>query len=65
MLGGEWSFRKRPDFLKERVEYFAGLFEAQKLKYAAMPHNPITITLQDGKIKEGVSFETTPFDVAK
>jgi len=65
MIGGEWSFKKRPDFLKERVDYFSSLFEAQKLKYAAMPHNPITITLADGKVKEGVSFETTPFNVAK
>jgi threonyl-tRNA synthetase len=65
MIGGEWSFRKRPDFLKERVDYFATLFEAQKEKYAAMPHNPITVTMPDGKVNEGVSFETTPFDIAK
>jgi threonyl-tRNA synthetase len=51
--------------LKERVEYFASLFEAQKEKYAAMPHNPITITMPDGKVHEGVSFETTPFNIAK
>ena len=30
-----------------------------------MPKQPITVTLPDGKTKQGTSFETTPLDVAK
>jgi len=30
-----------------------------------MPQEPITITLPDGKVKEGISFKTTPMCVAK
>lgn len=64
MIGGEWSFKKKPDFLTKRLEYFTTLFEAQKAKYAALPKEKITITLPDGAVKEGLSFETSAFDVA-
>jgi len=30
-----------------------------------MPQEPITVTLPDGNAKQGVSFKTTPLDVAK
>lgn len=30
-----------------------------------MPREKINITLPDGKVKEGTSFETTPLDIAK
>jgi len=30
-----------------------------------MPHQPITITLPDGNTKEGISFVTSAYDVAK
>ena len=64
LIGGEWSFRKKPEFLLKRLSYFASLFEAQKAKYAALPKQAITITLLDGSVKEGISFETTPLDIA-
>ena len=44
---------------------FDDLMEAQKKRYEAMAHEPIKITLPDGAVKEGVSWETTPLDVAK
>lgn len=64
LIGGEWSFRKKPDFLAARLEYFNSLLEAQKAKYAALPKQAIKITLPDGNVKEGISFQTTPLDVA-
>lgn len=64
LIGGEWGFRKKPDFLAKRKEYFTTLFENQKAKYAALPKQAIKITLPDGAVKEGVSFETSAFDVA-
>jgi threonyl-tRNA synthetase len=65
LIGGEWSFRKRPDFLKQRVELFSKLYEAQKAKYAALPRKPISITMPDGAVKDGVSFETSTLDIVK
>lgn len=65
LLGGAWKFSERPEFLKERLDYYTELIAVQRQKYLAMPHNPITITLPDGKVKEGVSFETTPLNIAK
>lgn len=65
IIGGDWKFQKKPKFLVERTTYFNELFAAQELKYAAMPQEPITVTLPDGNAKQGVSFKTTPLDVAK
>lgn len=65
IIGGEWKFQKKPKFLTERNAYFKELFDAQKIKYTTMPQEPITITLPDGGQKQGVSFKTTPLDVAK
>jgi threonyl-tRNA synthetase len=54
-----------PQFLDTRLK----LFEKLKTKYdaeiAAKPREPITITLADGTIKAGTSWETTPADIAK
>ena len=45
------------------------LFNKLKAKYdaeiAAKPREPITITLGDGSIKPGTSWETTPAEIAK
>ncbi len=65
IIGGEWKFQKKPAFLAERATYFNELYAAQVEKYAAMPQEPITVTLPDGNTKQGVSFKTTPLDVAK
>lgn len=64
LIGGEWSFRKKPDFLAARSAFFNQLLEAQNAKYAALPQQAIKITLPDGNVKEGTSFKTTPLDVA-
>ena len=64
-LGGKISFQKNPEFLKTRLEYFDELYAKQKAEFDALPRQPITITLPDGKQKEGTSCQTTPIDVAK
>ena len=52
-------------FLDKRL----GLYEKLKSKYdaeiAAKPREPITITLADGSIKQGIAWETTPGEIAK
>jgi threonyl-tRNA synthetase len=44
---------------------FDELFAAQEERIAAKPKNPIKVTLPDGAVKEGTSWETTPLDIAK
>jgi len=65
LIGGEWAFKKRPDFLKERLTYFDELLALQAKKYEEMPKQAIKITLPDGKVKDGTSFQTSAYDVAK
>jgi threonyl-tRNA synthetase len=65
LIGGDWKFQKKPAFLVERNAFFDGLLASQVERYAAMPKQPITITLPDGNQKQGTSFETSPLDVAK
>ncbi|KAI5964123.1 uncharacterized protein KGF55_002065 [Candida pseudojiufengensis] len=54
----------QPAFLEERIK----LFDELKLKYdeiiAQKPRTKIQIKLKDGTIKEGISFETSPLDIA-
>jgi len=64
-LGGEWKFQRNPAFLKDRVQYFDSLLKVQSETYSKLPAQKITVTLPDGAIKEGESFKTSPFDVAK
>ncbi|KAI5956581.1 THS1 [Candida jiufengensis] len=54
----------QPKFLEDRIK----LFDELKLKYdeeiAKKPRTSIKITLKDGTVKEGISFETSPLDIA-
>jgi len=50
--------------LAERVAVWDDLFEKQKKVYESFPAEPIKITMPDGAVKDGVSFVTSPFDVA-
>ena len=53
-----------PSYLAERI----ALFEKLKAKYdtevAAKEHSPIKVTLSNGKVIDGKTWETTPYDVA-
>jgi threonyl-tRNA synthetase len=74
-IGRDIKFEKNPAYIAERKSLFNELYEKQKEKYAgnlsfnnvfvAFSHEKITITLPDGKQKEGVAFETTPMDIVK
>ncbi|ODV88411.1 hypothetical protein CANCADRAFT_33015 [Tortispora caseinolytica NRRL Y-17796] len=56
------------DPLPEYIQYRIDMFEALKKEYddyiAAQPRKPIQITLKDGRIVEGTSYETTPMQIA-
>lgn len=64
-IGGEFTLQKNAPFLEKRSKIFTDLYNIQQEKQKALPREPINITLKDGKIFEGVSFETTPLFVAE
>eukprot|EP01098_Paradermamoeba_levis_P002089 TRINITY_DN1247_c0_g1_i1.p1 TRINITY_DN1247_c0_g1~~TRINITY_DN1247_c0_g1_i1.p1 ORF type:complete len:718 (+),score=257.49 TRINITY_DN1247_c0_g1_i1:75-2156(+) len=54
-----------PEYFGQRIKVWDQLFEKQKAEIAAKPHVPIKVTLPNGSVKEGVSWQSTPFDIAK
>ena len=54
-----------PQFLDTRLKLFEKLKAKFDAEIAAKPREPITITLADGTVKAGTSWETTPADIAK
>jgi hypothetical protein len=63
-IGGVLERERDPAFVEERLKVLEEALEAQKARWAAKPRVPIRITLPDGNVKEGVSWETTPMDIA-
>jgi len=59
------QMKEDPIYVAHRNKMFDELLEAQEKRYAAMPRKPISVTLPDGAVKEGTSWETTPLDIAK
>jgi hypothetical protein len=64
-LGSDWKFQNNPSILKDRVEYFDSLLKMQIENYSKLPAQKIKITLPDSAAKEGESFKTSSFYVAK
>lgn len=54
-----------PDFLQKRLDLFDKLKKEQDAVMAAKPREKIIITMPNGDVKEGTSWETTPADIAK
>jgi len=54
-----------PAFLQTRSQLFDQLLARQQAELQAKPKEPITIVLPDSHEKTGVSWQTTPFDIAK
>eukprot|EP00096_Caligus_rogercresseyi_P015157 TRINITY_DN759_c0_g1_i3.p1 TRINITY_DN759_c0_g1~~TRINITY_DN759_c0_g1_i3.p1 ORF type:complete len:735 (+),score=235.04 TRINITY_DN759_c0_g1_i3:157-2361(+) len=53
-----------PEFIAERMALWDKLKAEQDAWIASQPHEPIQITLPDGKVVDGESWKTTPYDVA-
>jgi len=64
-IGGEFAFKRNPEFLVKRSEIFNELLAKQQEFFKTLPREKINITLKDGKIFEGTSFETTALFVAE
>jgi hypothetical protein len=57
--------KANPEFLQERVKIWDELYAKQSEALKALPREKIAITLPDGKVVEGTSFETSPIEIAK
>lgn len=62
---GPLEMQPPPAFLQERLDMFDRLYKEQQDEIAKRPHEDILITLGDGTIKPGKSYETTPASIAK
>lgn len=62
---GPLELNPPPEFLQRRVEMFDRIKKRQDEELASKPREPITITMPDGSVKAGTSYETTPADIAK
>ncbi|KAJ9117054.1 hypothetical protein QFC22_004713 [Naganishia vaughanmartiniae] len=54
-----------PEFFAKRNAIFDKYKKEYEERIAALPRQQINITLPDGKVVEGMSWETTPFKVAE
>lgn len=64
-IGGDFAVQANPAFLKDRAAKFDAIAAKQGKRLADKPRIEITIALPDGTEKKGVSYETTPMDIAK
>ncbi|CAM9265929.1 unnamed protein product, partial [Choristocarpus tenellus] len=65
LIGGNFKLEPNPDFLQVRSAKFDAAAEKQRQRLVAKPRVPIKVTLPDGTVKEAVSYETAPMDIAK
>jgi len=63
-LGGDFSFEENPAFLAQRLQKYEALKARKDEEFTALPREPIKITLPDGAVIDGTSFESSPMDVA-
>mmetsp|Transcript_49327 Transcript_49327/g.96772 ORF Transcript_49327/g.96772 Transcript_49327/m.96772 type:complete len:1017 (+) Transcript_49327:38-3088(+) len=64
-IGGAFKMQADPEFLKSRAELCEKVAAKYRERVAAFPREPIKVTLPNGDVKEGVSWQTTPMDIAK
>lgn len=54
-----------PSYIQDRIEIFDRLKQKYDEVQAKKPREPISITMPDGSVKQGTSFETTPGEIAR
>lgn len=64
LIGGAFQKRTGAEYIATRLAVFERLYEKQLAATAALPDQPIVITLPDGTKKDGVAMKTSPMDVA-
>ena len=64
-IGGDFQVAPNAEFLQDRLNLYTELYSKYLNYLSQKPKEPISITLPDGAKKEGVSWETSPFEVAR
>jgi threonyl-tRNA synthetase len=64
-IGGEFVKTPNAKFIEERAKQWEIFYKAQEEKQKNLPHEKIKITLKDGKEVEGISNESTPYEIGK
>lgn len=64
-IGGPFKRETDPAWIRDRASVYDEIITAQRARLAAKPSVPIQITLPDGSVKEGVSWRTTPMNIAE
>lgn len=64
-IGGPFEPKENPEYIASRAAVFDRIFAVQKERLAKKPRQEIKITLPDGKVLPGTSWETTPMMVAE
>ncbi|MCJ1239871.1 threonyl-tRNA synthetase [Varicellaria rhodocarpa] len=59
------ELRPPPSFINHRISIFDQLWDKDKQRKAEQPRRNINITLPDGQVQLGTSWETTPFQIAR
>jgi threonyl-tRNA synthetase len=54
-----------PAYIEDRIKLYDRLKAEYIAELAAKPRNKINVTLPDGKIVEGLSWESSPYDIAR
>lgn len=64
-IGGPFKLSPNPQYIEERIKIYDNIIQQQRKAFETVNKRPIQITLKDGKVLEGKSFETTPIELAK
>ncbi|KAF8817850.1 threonyl-tRna synthetase family protein [Cardiosporidium cionae] len=64
-IGGHFIPSQNPDFLASRLALWKELYAKQQVIFEGKEKEPICIYLPDGNIHDGLSFQTTPMDIAQ
>jgi threonyl-tRNA synthetase len=65
IIGVPFKPTENPSWLKDRAAVYDEIISEQKARIAAKPRVPIKISLPDGKVIDGTSWETTPMSIAE
>jgi threonyl-tRNA synthetase len=65
LIGGPFAITPNPSFLADRSAVFDRLWDQYQKFLSSKSDQPISITLPNGEVKEGVASKTTPLDIAK
>lgn len=63
-IGGPFTLSENPAYLAERIKLYESFAAKRAVVLEGKPRTPLTVTLPDGSVKEGMAWVTTPYDIA-